>query len=38
MFETTMPEHYCPCAWAFCICNFYPLKEKKKNKGETIPN
>lgn len=32
MFETTMPEHYCPCAWAFCICNFYPLKGRKKKK------
>lgn len=32
MFETTMPEHYCPCAWAFCICNFYPLKGRKKKR------
>lgn len=32
MFETTRPEHYCPCAWAFCICNFYFLKGRKKKR------
>lgn len=40
MFETTMPEHYCPCAWAFAYATSTLSKggRKKKEKLYQIEN